>query len=136
MPCASCTSTCSIHCQSPPRPPGAEHQAGTSAAALLTRVASEAPSLCAGLQDDLQESLLRQDAASQWVAARMLATCGVRQPEAPLAVVQRLLEMAAGGAAACRVPKAATFAVDALVRLLGEEDATRRLRCVETLMAL
>lgn len=104
-----------------------------AAAALLSRVAAEAPSLCAGLHAGLQGALLRHDHTSQWVATRVLAACGVpendAEEQAPLAVVQRLLEIAAGGAAACSHPKAATFAVNALVKMLGEGDAAHRVRC-------
>lgn len=105
----------------------------TAAATLLSRVSVEAPSLCTGLQDDLQQALTRHDHPSQWVAARVLAACAApasdaEERESPLAVVQRLLELAAGGAAACSYHKAATFAVHALVRLLGMDDAAHRLR--------
>lgn len=109
--------------------PAAESTPAAAAAALLTRVAAEAPSLCTGLQTELHAALLRHDHTSQWVAARVLAACGERRDDAevPLAVVQRLLAMAAGGESALSHAKAATFAVGALVRLLGEDDAVHRL---------
>lgn len=46
------------------------------------------------------------------------------------AVMQRLAVMAAGGLAARRHPKAATYAVEAMVQLVGAEHAAQQLKCV------
>ncbi len=46
------------------------------------------------------------------------------------AVVQRLADMAAGGLAARRHPKSATYAVEAMVQLVGAQHAVDRLKYV------